>query len=131
MAFGKNLQTILKARGQTQAWLARRLGANRGKISDWCLGRGNPKIEEVAEVARILGVSMENLTQEELSISSIPILGRSTAGLAGAIEREVAAAGAKVFRLDTAPGRITIVVEPVERGAEHGNANGEAEAGPV
>jgi transcriptional regulator with XRE-family HTH domain len=61
MRFGAMLQGYRLKAGITQAELARRSGLPLRSIQNWEAGHRNPRPEALLRLARVVGVSMEDL----------------------------------------------------------------------
>ncbi|MBC6992232.1 helix-turn-helix domain-containing protein [Hymenobacter sp. BT491] len=55
------LQTIIKARGIKQKWLASKLGVSEVTVSNWCSGKTAPTSEHLEKLCAILQVEMHLL----------------------------------------------------------------------
>lgn len=85
-AQGTRLLTFRKAAGLTQAELAQRVGETQGNISFWERTDKPPRSDVLARLARVLGVSVEELLGEPSSPAVPPPL--STApGPSGQVQR--------------------------------------------
>jgi transcriptional regulator with XRE-family HTH domain len=56
---------MAKAAGLSRADLAERIGVNQSALTHWGKGESNPSIEKIPEIARILGVTIGYLFEEE------------------------------------------------------------------
>ena len=56
---GKKIKTLRKTRGMTQFQLADALGVERASISNYETGRRFPHLQQLEQIAKILGVSLE------------------------------------------------------------------------
>lgn len=70
MSFGNRLEALIQEKGKkekfSQAELARQLGVQRQRISDWIVGRAEPNMETIKKIAEILGLpSVGQLFGEE------------------------------------------------------------------
>lgn len=61
MALPENLRRLRKENGISQKRLAKELGLTPSLVSSWESGRGNPTVESVLTMCRILGVSADEL----------------------------------------------------------------------
>jgi transcriptional regulator with XRE-family HTH domain len=64
----KTFEKVLKHladRGQTQRWLARRLGVDDKRISNWSKGIGEPTGSQLWRIAEEMGLSIEYLANPE------------------------------------------------------------------
>lgn len=66
MSLGKNIQTIRKQRGLTQADLAVKTGIARGSLAQYEAGTRNPKIETLDKIAHALNVEVWDLYGETI-----------------------------------------------------------------
>jgi transcriptional regulator with XRE-family HTH domain len=55
------LKQILEARGMSQGELARRAGKDKGYISKLARGACRPSVDNAAEIAEVLGTTIEEL----------------------------------------------------------------------
>lgn len=56
-AFPERLTQAWRASGMTRCELAKRLGFNQAMVSHWMLGRSEPGLACLVEIARVLGVT--------------------------------------------------------------------------
>ena len=61
MEFHEKLQGLRKQKGFTQETLAEALHVSRTAVSKWESGRGYPNIESLKALAKLLGVTIDNL----------------------------------------------------------------------
>ena len=61
-----NLQRIRKEKGLSQKELADALGVTQGTVSAWESGRWDPTVENLRAVAKVLGVTVDELIGEPL-----------------------------------------------------------------
>ena len=61
-----NLQRIRKEKGMSQKELADALGVTQGTVSAWESGRWDPTVENLRAVAKVLGVTVDELIAEPL-----------------------------------------------------------------
>lgn len=59
--FSRNLKGILVDKGMTQADLARGSGVSSQSISKYCKGESLPDLATVADISKVLGVSVDHL----------------------------------------------------------------------
>ena len=52
---------LLKEKNVTQCVVAKKLGVHQTLISQWCVGKGKPTIEQAPVIAKELGVSVEDV----------------------------------------------------------------------
>lgn len=65
--FGKNLASLRKKKGYTQAGLAEKLNLSDKTVSKWENGMGYPDITTLPTIARLLGVTVDELLKENKS----------------------------------------------------------------
>lgn len=68
MTLGEKIQALRKGRQMSQEQLADRLGVSRQSISKWELGESAPDIGNLIGLSNLLGVSLDVLMKEELSL---------------------------------------------------------------
>ena len=61
-----NLQRMRKEKGMSQKELADALGVTQGTVSAWESGRWDPTVENLRAVAKVLGVTVDELIGEPL-----------------------------------------------------------------
>lgn len=66
MNFGEKLQRLRKQKGLSQEKLAEPLGVSRQTVSKWELGESLPETENLKQLHRIFGVSIDYLLLDEL-----------------------------------------------------------------
>ncbi|MDD2431603.1 MAG: helix-turn-helix transcriptional regulator [Firmicutes bacterium] len=66
MTFGEKLQILRKSNGISQEQLASQIGVSRQAISKWELGVSMPDTDNVIEVSKIFGVSIDYLLNVEI-----------------------------------------------------------------
>jgi len=77
MSFGKNLVRFRKQKGLTQADLVKRCGVGISQIRRYEADRSQPTLEVIARVARVLGVSADDLVFDEgKGVASVRIVDR-------------------------------------------------------
>jgi transcriptional regulator with XRE-family HTH domain len=59
-----NLQRIRKEKGMSQKELADALGVTQGTVSAWESGRWDPTVENLRAVAKVLGVTVDELVKD-------------------------------------------------------------------
>lgn len=59
------LREILKQQGRSQKWLCEQTGANKSTISDLVKGAHDPSMVLGLRIAKALGVSVEDIWNEE------------------------------------------------------------------
>lgn len=70
---GKNfnrIKDVLREQGRTNKWLSAQLGKNEVTISRWCRNVQQPDLETLFQIARLLGVNVCLLLNEEFSNKS-------------------------------------------------------------
>jgi putative transcriptional regulator len=55
------LKAVLAEQGKTNKWLAEKLEKNETTISRWCTNEVQPSIENLVEIAKLLGVDAREL----------------------------------------------------------------------
>lgn len=65
MTLMEKVDKLLKQRGSNQADLARALGVAPSRVTNWIQGTGVPNAYQTLVLARMLGVSMEYLADQE------------------------------------------------------------------
>lgn len=84
--FSENLRRTLDEQGRTKAALARHLGVDAHRITDWCRDKGAPTPEQLVEISRFLQVDTEALLapaddgRDGGAGPGIPIAAAGTAG---------------------------------------------------
>ena len=64
------LLTLRKRAGMSQQEVADTIGVSRQTISNWELGQGSPALDRAAELARLYGVTLNDLASEDVEIVS-------------------------------------------------------------
>lgn len=72
MTFGEKLQALRQQRGLSQEKLAEQLGVSRQAVSKWELGDSLPETENVKQLGRLFGVSIDYLLLDELEEQKSP-----------------------------------------------------------
>ena len=62
---GLNIRRLRQDNNMTQEELAKRLGMKKQTVSSWEAGRTEPTLGQCATMARIFGISIDNLVAEE------------------------------------------------------------------
>ena len=87
MSIGERIRQARKSAGQSQAWLAEKVGQAQTTISSWERGRTEPGREDVARIARALNVDVGVLELgDQASVSGFrgyPHIGKVGAGGSG------------------------------------------------
>ncbi|WP_278901619.1 helix-turn-helix transcriptional regulator [Leyella stercorea] len=55
------LKVVLAEKKRTNKWLAEQLGKDPATISKWCTNNAQPKLENLVEIAKCLGVTVNDL----------------------------------------------------------------------
>ncbi len=55
------IKEVLKEEGRTAKWLSEKLGKDATTMSRWCNNHTQPSIETLDKMAKVLGVSMQDL----------------------------------------------------------------------
>lgn len=66
MTLGEKIRHVRKASGLSQEQLAERLCVSRSAIAKWETDKGMPDVENLRILARILGISVDNLLDESI-----------------------------------------------------------------
>lgn len=64
------LLALRKRAGMSQQEVAAAIGVTRQTISNWELGQGSPALDKAAELARLYGVSLDDLASDEVDVVS-------------------------------------------------------------
>ena len=64
MTLGQNIQTARKAKGMSQEALAEKIGVSRQAVSKWESGASDPSTSNLLALAKLYGVSAEELLRE-------------------------------------------------------------------
>lgn len=64
------LLALRKRSGLSQQEVAAAIGVTRQTISNWELGQGSPALDKAAELARLYGVSLDDLASDEVDVVS-------------------------------------------------------------
>lgn len=65
MSFGTVLRKVRKSRGVTQVQLADKLGVTQATVARYEKGIMTPEVKRVTQIAKILGVSVQELFEEK------------------------------------------------------------------
>ena len=68
MTFGEKIQALRKAKGLSQEELAALVSVSRQAVSKWELGEATPEIDKIVTLARVFGVTVDQL----LSADELP-----------------------------------------------------------
>ena len=69
----KRIKDSMKMRGMTAAELSRRCGLDKGLISRYLSGKGNPKVASIKRISDALGVSAAWVLGYTLDMQAVPI----------------------------------------------------------
>ena len=64
------LLALRKRSGMSQQEVAAAIGVARQTISNWELGQGSPALDKAAELARLYGVTLDDLASDEIDVVS-------------------------------------------------------------
>ena len=64
------LLTLRRRAGMSQQEVADAIGVTRQTISNWELGQGAPALDKASELARLYGVTLDDLASDEVDIRS-------------------------------------------------------------
>lgn len=59
------LKVVLAEKKRTNKWLAEQLGKDPATISKWCTNSAQPNLETLIEIAKFLGVTVNDLIRQE------------------------------------------------------------------
>lgn len=59
------LKVVLAEKKRTNKWLAEQLGKDPATVSKWCTNSAQPSLENLMEIARCLGVEVNELIRFE------------------------------------------------------------------
>ena len=62
------LKAVLAEQNKTNKWLAKKLNKNETTISRWCTNEIQPSMENLVEIARLLGVDVRELINSTKNI---------------------------------------------------------------
>jgi len=75
MTFGEKLQNLRKIKHMSQEELASKITVSRQAVSKWELNESVPDTENVIQISKVLGVSIDYLLDDEINtIEDIPIV---------------------------------------------------------
>lgn len=69
---GLNIRRLRQDNNMTQEELAKRLGMKKQTVSSWEASRTEPTLGQCATMAKIFGISIDNLVAEEGDFENIP-----------------------------------------------------------
>ena len=55
------IKTALVDNGKTNKWLAEQLGKDPATVSKWCTNAGQPSLETLMQIAKLLNVQVDDL----------------------------------------------------------------------
>lgn len=62
-----SIKMALIGKGRSQLWLARELEVNPNTITNWCLNKNQPHLEQLGKIARVLDVNIKDLIADGTS----------------------------------------------------------------
>ena len=65
---GEKLMKLRKKRGMSQQEVASALGVTRQTVSNWECDQGAPSLDKAADLARLCGVSLDDLVADEVEV---------------------------------------------------------------
>ena len=65
---GEKLMKLRKKRGMSQQEVASALGVTRQTVSNWECDQGAPSLDKAADLARLYGVSLDDLVADEVEV---------------------------------------------------------------
>ena len=74
---GDKLAALRRRAGMSQQEVASAIGTSRQTISNWELGQGSPALDKAAELARLYGVTLDDLVSDEVDVVSSGGRGRT------------------------------------------------------
>ena len=57
------LKVVLAEKKRTNRWLAEKLGKDQATISKWCTNTSQPGLETLYQIAKLLGIEVQELLQ--------------------------------------------------------------------
>lgn len=79
MTLGEKLQQLRKAQKMSQEELASKITVSRQAVSKWELNEAIPDTENIIQLSKILGVSIDFLLNDEIeSVKEIPVVKETT-----------------------------------------------------
>lgn len=66
----EKIAALRRGAGMSQQEVADAVGVSRQTVSNWELGQGSPSLDKAAELARIFGVSLDDLANDGVGIVS-------------------------------------------------------------
>ncbi len=64
------LLALRRSAGMSQQEVAAAIGVTRQTVGNWELGKGSPALDKAAELARLYGVTLDDLASEEVGVVS-------------------------------------------------------------
>ena len=64
------LAALRRRAGKSQQEVAAAIGVSRQTVSNWELGQGSPALDKAAELARLYGVTIDDLVSDEVDVVS-------------------------------------------------------------
>lgn len=64
------LAALRRRSGKSQQEVAAAIGVSRQTVSNWELGQGSPALDKAAELARLYGVTIDDLVSDEVDVVS-------------------------------------------------------------
>lgn len=58
------LKVVLAEQNRTNKWLAEQMGKDPATVSKWCTNTTQPNLENLIDIARCLGVSVDELIRK-------------------------------------------------------------------
>ena len=55
------LKVVLAEKKRTNKWLAEQIGVDQATVSKWCTNSAKPNLENLMEIAKCLGVNVNEL----------------------------------------------------------------------
>lgn len=59
------IKVVLAEKGRSNKWLAEELGKGQATISKWCTNTAQPSLENLIDIAKCLGVDVNELIRME------------------------------------------------------------------
>ena len=66
----EKLAALRRGAGMSQQEVAAAIGVARQTVSNWELGQGSPALDKAAELARLYGVTLDDLVSDEVGVVS-------------------------------------------------------------
>ena len=58
------LKVVLAEQNRTNKWLAEQMGKDPATVSKWCTNTTQPNLENLIDIARCLGISVDELIRK-------------------------------------------------------------------